>query len=83
MGSGRKRFDTFYACSVDMKEVSARWDETLDIGSDAGTPVSDDYPGRGNEFTGNVVWVQIDAGEADSDHLIDPMDRLRIIMARQ
>ena len=34
-------------------------DETLDIGSDIGTPVSYQYPPRGNEFTGKVRWVQI------------------------
>jgi Sulfatase len=54
-------------------------DETLDIG----TPVSDQYPQRGNEFTGKVRWVQIDVGEESADHLVHPEDRLRIIMARQ
>jgi arylsulfatase A-like enzyme len=58
-------------------------DETLDIGSDIGTPVSDQYPPRGNEFTGKVRWVQIEAGAESADHLVHPEDRLRIIMARQ
>jgi len=58
-------------------------DETLDIGSDIGTPVSDQYPPRGNEFTGKVRWVQIEASEDSADHLVHPEDRLRIIMARQ
>jgi len=49
-------------------------DETYDVGSDSGTPVSDDYDARGSEFSGRVDWVQIDLGEdaKDADHLISP-----------
>jgi arylsulfatase A-like enzyme len=61
------------------------FDETMDVGSDLGTPVSDDYPARGNEFTGRVQWVQIDVDEAadDFDHLITPEERLSVAMLRQ
>ena len=58
-------------------------DETTDIGSDLGTPVSDEYPARGNEFSGTVRWVQIDVDQESADHLVHPEDRLRVIMARQ
>jgi arylsulfatase len=60
-------------------------DETLDIGSDSGTPVSDDLPVDELEFNGRVRWVEIDLGEdaEDSDHLITPDERLKIAMARQ
>lgn len=58
-------------------------DETLEVGSDAGTPVSRDYPAQGNEFTGKVRWVQIDVDEQTADHLVHPEDRLRVIMGRQ
>jgi arylsulfatase A-like enzyme len=58
-------------------------DETLDVGSDAGTPVSDDYPASDNAFTGAVRWVQIDVDQEGGDHLVHPEDRLRAIMARQ
>ena len=58
-------------------------DETLDVGSDLGTAVSDEYPRRGNEFTGRVAWVQIDVDDTDDDHFVDPEERLRVIMARQ
>ncbi len=59
-------------------------DETLDLGRDSATPVSDDH-GTDNAFTGRVRWVQIDIDEAaeDLDHLISPEERLRIAMARQ
>jgi hypothetical protein len=60
-------------------------DETTDLGSDTGTPVSDDYTSEGSVFTGKVEWVQIDIADAaeDSDHLITPEERLRVAMARQ
>jgi arylsulfatase len=60
-------------------------DETLDIGSDSGTPVSDDLPVDELEFNGKVRWVEIDLGDdaEDSDHLITPDERLKIAMARQ
>jgi arylsulfatase len=60
-------------------------DETTDVGSDGGTPVSDDYGPKTSAFTGRVRWVQIDLGEdaQDADHLITPEERLRIAMARQ
>ena len=58
-------------------------DETLDVGSDLGTPVSEDYPAEGNAFSGRVHWVQIDVDPTDVDHVVDPEERLRVIMARQ
>ena len=60
-------------------------DETTDVGSDSGTPVSDDYGPADNRFTGRIEWVQIDLDEAaeDADHLIGPDERMRVVMARQ
>jgi arylsulfatase A-like enzyme len=60
-------------------------DETTDVGSDTGTPVSDDLSSRKTIFTGRVRWVEIDLDTAaeDVDHLITPEERLNIAMARQ
>jgi arylsulfatase len=60
-------------------------DETCDVGSDSGTPVSDDHDGHGARFTGRVHWVQLDVGEdaADPDHQISEEERFRIAMNRQ
>jgi arylsulfatase len=60
-------------------------DETTDLGSDTGTPVSDDYASADCDFTGKVEWVQVDVDEAaeDPDHLITPEERLRVALARQ
>ncbi|GAA3908735.1 arylsulfatase [Microbacterium invictum] len=58
-------------------------DETTDVGYESGTAVSPDYTPQTSKFTGKINWVQIDVGEDDHNHLIDPDERLRIAMARQ
>jgi arylsulfatase A-like enzyme len=58
-------------------------DETCDVGSDTGSAVSDDYTPEESRFTGNIDWVQLDAGPDDHDHLITPEERLSVAMARQ
>jgi arylsulfatase A-like enzyme len=54
-----------------------------DVGRDAMAQVTDEYPARGNEFTGTIHWVELEAGEDSHDHLIDPADFVRMAMARQ
>ena len=56
-----------------------------DVGSDSGTPVTDDLEGGETKFSARVRWVQIDIDEAGQnlDHLITPEERLRIAMTRQ
>jgi arylsulfatase len=60
-------------------------DETLDVGLDAGEPVSPDYGPRGNEFNGKIKWVQIDidAAAKDVDHMISEDERFKLIMMKQ
>jgi arylsulfatase A-like enzyme len=58
-------------------------DETTDVGYESGTSVSPDYTPQSSRFTGKIRWVQIDTGDDDHEHLIDPEERLRIAMARQ
>jgi hypothetical protein len=60
-------------------------DETLDLGADSGTPVTDDLTVDELEFNGRVRWVELDLGDdaEDADHLITPDERLKIAMARQ
>jgi len=58
-------------------------DETTDIGYESGTTVSADYSAHTSRFTGKINWVQIDLGDDNNDHYIDPDERLRIAMARQ
>ena len=60
-------------------------DDGCDVGQDTGSPVSEDYGPRGNEFSGRVRGVQIAIAEAavDQDHLVTPEDAMRVAMARQ
>ena len=60
-------------------------DETTDVGSDTGTPVTDDFGSVGKPFNGRIRWVEIDIDEdaEDLDHLITPEERLQVAMARQ
>ena len=58
-------------------------DETCDVGKEGGSPVSPDYGPTGNEFSGEVNWVQFDLDKDDHDHLISPDERFKVAMARQ
>ncbi len=57
------------------------FDETLAVGTDAGTLATDDYPARGNEFHGKINWVQIDLEPDDHSHMInmDHMAHVRLV----
>ena len=60
-------------------------DDTCDVGEEGGAVVSEDYARRGNEYIGEVNWVQIDLGDdaAEVDHFLTANERLKIAMARQ
>ncbi len=53
-------------------------DETCDVGSDTGTPVSEDYAGDSSRFTGKVNWVELQVGDDNHDHLITPEQLMRV-----
>jgi arylsulfatase A-like enzyme len=57
-------------------------DETLDIGLDNGTPVSEDYEAEVH-FEGVVNWVELHTGNDSHDHLITAEDRMRVAEAIQ
>jgi hypothetical protein len=44
-------------------------DDLMDIGTDAGTPVTEDYGTPKGRFTGVIAWVRIDIGK---DVFVDP-----------
>jgi hypothetical protein len=60
-------------------------DETLDVGCESGTAVSPDYSteDRSSRFTGKINWVRLDIGDDSHDHLIDPEENIKIVVARQ
>ncbi|MDH6281852.1 arylsulfatase [Prescottella agglutinans] len=57
--------------------------EFTDVGRDAQSTVTPDYPRGDNAFTGRIHWVQIDVGDDDHSHLVDPADVVRVAMYRQ
>ena len=57
-------------------------DETMDVGYESGSPVTDDYPAD-NRFTGKINWVEASIGPAEADHFIDEKELIKIAMARQ
>jgi arylsulfatase len=58
-------------------------DETTDIGDDYGMPVSPDYRGNKSRFNGKIDLVQIDIGDDNHDHMVDPVDLIRVAISRQ
>ncbi|HKJ56166.1 MAG TPA: hypothetical protein VJ978_09290, partial [Nitriliruptoraceae bacterium] len=58
-------------------------EETTDIGYESGTTVSSDYDTATSRFSGRIHWVQLDLGDDDHDHHIDPEERLRVAISRQ
>jgi hypothetical protein len=60
-------------------------DETCDVGYEAGSPVTPDYPTPQGRFLGSVNWVEIAVDEAaeDLDHLLSPQERYRVAMGLQ
>ena len=58
-------------------------DETCDIGTEYGSPVTTDYNQR--EFTGEVNWVELAIGDdaKRADNSVTVADRLRIAIGVQ
>ncbi|GAA3471936.1 arylsulfatase [Nonomuraea roseola] len=58
-------------------------DETLDIGIDTASPVSEDYAAGDSAFTGTIAYVRIDIGQDDHSHLESAEQRHHRLMAKQ
>ncbi len=58
-------------------------DDGCDVGEDSGAPVSPDYKSGANHFNGQVKGVLLSIAEDDGKHQIDPMDAIRVALARQ
>jgi arylsulfatase A-like enzyme len=57
-------------------------DETTDVGDDYGMPVSPEYAGA-SKFNGKIDLIQIDIGDDNHDHMVDPADLIRVAISRQ
>ena len=58
-------------------------DETLDLGGDHATSVSDDYTPETSTFPERCNWVQLDQGADDHSHLLSAEELLKVAMVRQ
>ena len=60
-------------------------DDGCDVGCDTGAPVSEDYGPQGNDFTGHIrgVEIAIAAAAVAADHMVSPMEAVRVALARQ
>jgi arylsulfatase A-like enzyme len=54
-----------------------------DVGRDALSPVTDDYPATDNAFTGAIKSIELEAGDDTHDHHIDPEHFIHYAMAKQ
>lgn len=58
-------------------------DDGCDIGKDGGSAVSPDYKAGDNAFNGRVKGVLLSIEEDDGKHVVDPVDAIRMALARQ
>lgn len=58
-------------------------DDGCDIGKDGGSAVSPDYKSGDNAFNGQVKGVLLSIEEDDGQHIVDPVDAIRMALARQ
>ena len=57
--------------------------EGLEIGRELGTTVLPRSRPETTVFTGEIKWVELSVGEDDHGHLIEPEDRLQLLMSQQ
>jgi hypothetical protein len=57
--------------------------EYTDVGRDAQSPVTGDYPLGDNAFSGTLEFIELESGPDSHDHLIDPAQLLHFMMAKQ
>ena len=68
---------------VEQTEGIAFGYEYTDVGRDALSPVTDDYPPGDTAFTGTIKLIEMSSGDDSHDHLIDPAQFLHVVMAKQ
>lgn len=57
--------------------------EGLEIGRELGTTVLPRSRPEATVFTGEIEWVELSIGEDDHSHLIEPEDRMQLLMSQQ
>jgi arylsulfatase A-like enzyme len=57
--------------------------EGLEVGREFGTTVLPRSTPEASVFSGEIKWVELSVGEDDHGHMIDPEDRLQLLMSQQ
>jgi arylsulfatase len=83
-GAEVRLYDGGEMASARLEQTTAYYfsfDETLNVGLDRGTPVTDEYPAFGNAFSGFLEWVRIDLREQAAQ--LTDQERERVRLAHQ
>jgi arylsulfatase len=59
------------------------FDEGMDVGRDTAMPVYEDYTTPHGRFTATIHWAQVDLGDDDHSHLIDPAEHIAAALRHQ
>ncbi|MFJ8746612.1 arylsulfatase [Embleya sp. NPDC127516] len=59
------------------------FDEGLDVGRDTGMPVYEEYADPHGTFTATINWAQVDLGDDDHNHLVDPAEHFAAALRHQ
>jgi arylsulfatase len=57
--------------------------EYTDVGRDAQSPVTADYPPGTNAFSGTLKFIELESGTDSHDHVVDPAQFLHFMIAKQ
>ena len=68
---------------LDTQPMAFSATEGLEIGRELGTTVLPRSRPEATVFGGEIKWVELSVGEDDHGHLIEPEDRLQLLMSQQ
>jgi arylsulfatase A-like enzyme len=58
-------------------------DEPTVVGRNAGSPVKPEERGADTAFGGEIHWIELETGDDDHGHMIDPADVVHLALGRQ
>ncbi|MFJ4678128.1 arylsulfatase [Kitasatospora sp. NPDC088783] len=59
------------------------FDEGMDVGRDTAMPVYEGYTDPHGRFTATIRWAQVDLGDDDHSHLVDPAEHIAAALRHQ
>jgi hypothetical protein len=68
-------------CATQQVVFSA--DKGVGVGIEARKAVAPDCSPKSSAFTGEINWVELEVGDDDHSHMLDPEEHTRVLMGRQ